>query len=171
MLKRKTSFLVTCLALLTEAAATVDSCFKDPWLQKANYSTCPGNKFTLDIVDISTTYHTKLHRHVLFKNDVVSFCISGKATGVPGDVLYLQNSVHGSVRVKLDIPLLGNVLDQGINTPFCDIDKDGCTQLTPACGSIKPGVALVKDQEFCYCSTLQVPSWAPDVSTYSEISI
>ena len=122
MLER--TFLLFSLTCLTSANALIDSCFKDPWLQKANYSTCPGNKFTLDLVDISTTYHTKLHRHVLFKNDIVSFCIAGKATGLVDDVLYLQNSVHGSVRVKLDIPLLGNVLDQGLKTPFCDIDND-----------------------------------------------
>merc|ERR1712061_268065 len=45
-----------------------------------------------------------------------------------------------------------------IMSPFCDIDKNPCTNMKPAC---KPGNAvLVPGQEFCACSNIVVPNSA-----------
>ena len=49
----------------------------------------------------------------------------------------------------------------GIVTEFCDIDADGCHTTVPACNERKKGNGV---QDFCSCSTLTVPDYAP-VST------
>jgi hypothetical protein len=81
----------------------------------------------------------------------VEICISGKATNLVQPVVALQNSAHGIAHIIL-IP---------INTPFCEISKDGCLDMTPACGSKEVGMAIVPGQDFCMCSHLEVPSIAP----------
>jgi hypothetical protein len=82
----------------------------------------------------------------------IEICISGKVSpDLPHPVKAVQHSCHGVAYIIL-IP---------IPYAFCDIVKDGCLDMTPACGSKEEGVALVPGQDFCMCSELEVPTIAP----------
>ena len=143
-------------------------------------------------VSLSAPYDRRVGRHVLFRNNqvghliVLSFyhpfrycgtqpgqilldpitlrcdysfqvqvCLTAKANKLTEEVRFLQNAAFGYVLFPL-IPL---------DSPFCDIDKNTCTNMQPACGSKKPGVALSPGDEFCSCSNIAVPSAAlPGVS-------
>lgn len=83
--------------------------------------TGPGNLFEIYSVNVSTLYNTRVKKHPLFKGDNVQFCVSGRSTGISQPVPALQNSVHGSIRLSLNLPMVGNVMDQRVNNPFCDI--------------------------------------------------
>ena len=48
--------------------------------------------------------------------------------------------------------------DLGIDVPFCDLDPNGCHTTEPGCDEVIPGSGV---QEFCTCSTLEVPDYAP----------
>ena len=134
-------------------------------------------------MNISTLWNIEVNRHPLFKGDEVQFCISGRASGLTQPVAALQNSVHGSLQLKLGLPGIGDLINRKVclffypyfsliiivflqvDNPFCEINYDGCADLSPPC---QPGLALSPGQEFCYCSSLQVPTWSPEVS--SQIS-
>lgn len=79
--------------------------------------------------------------------------MSGRSRNIDGPVKALQNSAHG-VLLAFGVAL-------PISQPFCEITKDGCANLTPPCNAT---AAILPDQEFCYCSSLSVPSVAPDAS-------
>ena len=77
----------------------------------------------------------------------VQVCLTARANKLAEKVTFLQNAAFGYVLFPL-IPL---------DSPFCDIDKNSCTNMQPAC---KPDAALVPGQEFCTCSSLVVPAIA-----------
>ena len=82
----------------------------------------------------------------------VQVCLTGRANTLTEKVTHLQNAAFGYVLFPL-IPL---------DSPFCDIDKNTCTNMEPACG---PDSALQPGQEFCTCSNIAVPGAAlPGVS-------
>jgi hypothetical protein len=58
----------------------------------------------------------------------IEICISGKVSSdLPHPVMALQHSAHSIAHILL-LP---------ISTPFCDILKEGCLDITPKCGSIQ----------------------------------
>ena len=52
---------------------------------------------------------------------------------------------------QLEIPV-------DIDTEFCDINANGCVSTQPSCDERGAGGGI---QEFCSCSTLEVPEYAP----------
>ena len=51
-----------------------------------------------------------------------------------------------------------NLPDLGIDADFCDMEPNGCATTDPGCDAIAPGQGI---KEFCSCSSLQVPDYAP----------
>lgn len=145
-----TLIILISLGLLKFTSAVDTSCFQTPDLIAAKHKICPGNKFDIYNVSISTLFNRASGRHPLFRGETVEVCIAGKANGITAPVKYLQNSVHGKLNILVDI-----------FSPFCDITLDGCANLNPQC---QPEVAILPDQEFCFCSKLQVPTVAPNVN-------
>eukprot|EP00094_Tigriopus_californicus_P001743 TCALIF_01685-PA protein Name:"Protein of unknown function" AED:0.45 eAED:0.45 QI:0/0.66/0.5/0.75/0.66/0.5/4/148/215 len=143
-------FLLISLGFVCCSSAVDTSCFQTPDLIAAKHKLCPGNKFDIYNISISTLFNRANGRHPLFRGETVEVCIAGKANGISAPVKFLQNSVHGKLNILVDI-----------FSPFCDITLDGCANLTPQC---QPEVAILPDQEFCFCSKLQVPIVAPNVN-------
>ena len=56
-----------------------------------------------------------------------------------------------SYSFQLEIPV-------DIDTEFCDINANGCVSTQPSCNERGAGGGI---QEFCSCSTLDVPAYAP----------
>jgi len=103
----------------------------------------------------------KIQRTVLMKNTQVQICMYGKldTNRLRGKSAKLQISAHGKPEsfpevagVKINLP------DLGIDADFCDLDPNGCHTTVPACNEVVPGSGV---QEFCSCSTLTVPDYAP----------
>lgn len=147
------------VAALVSTVAGDTSCFKDyaiGRLYKTKYDVCKGDNtvgadyFDLMNVSLSAPYDRRVGRHVLWRNNQVQVCLTAKANKLTEEVRFLQNAAFGYVLFPL-IPL---------DSPFCDIDKNTCTNMQPACGSKKPGVALSPGDEFCSCSNIAVPSAA-----------
>ena len=46
----------------------------------------------------------------------------------------------------------------GIDADFCDMEPNGCATTDPGCDTIAPGEGI---KEFCSCSSLKVPDYAP----------
>jgi len=98
-------------------------------------------------------------RTILLKETTVQICMHGKVdtNRLRGNPVALQNNVHGLPEslpiggIKLPVPL-------NVNAEFCDIDSDGCATTEPSCNDL---VANTGMQEFCSCSTMKVPSYAP----------
>jgi len=144
------------LAALVSTVAGDASCFKDyaiGRLYKTKYEVCNGDNtvgsefFELMNVSLSAPYDRRVGRHVLWRNNQVQVCLTARANKLAEKVSFLQNAAFGYVLFPL-IPL---------DSPFCDIDKNSCTNMQPAC---KPDAALVPGQEFCTCSNIAVPSAA-----------
>jgi len=102
----------------------------------------------------------KTFRTVLMKNTQVQICMYGKldTNRLRGTSTKLQISAHGNPTLFPNT-LVGEVLpDLGIDVPFCDLDPNGCHTTVPGCDEIIPGSGV---KEFCTCSTLEVPDYAP----------
>jgi len=102
----------------------------------------------------------KTFRTVLMKNTQVQICMYGKldTNRLRGTSTKLQISAHGNPTLFPNSPI-GEVLpDLGIDVPFCDLDPNGCHTTVPGCDEIIPGSGV---KEFCTCSTLEVPDYAP----------
>ena len=149
------AFALLLIAALAAIVVADSSCFQDfsiGRLYKTKYEVCNGhadNEFLeLMNVSLSAPFHRRLRRHVFWRLNVVHICLAGRVGNLAGDVFFLQNAASG---VPPLIP---------INFNFCDMNKDTCTNMEPACGSSRPGSALVPGQEFCTCSSLVVPAIA-----------
>ena len=55
-------------------------------------------------------------------------------------------------------PFQINLPDLGIDADFCDMEPNGCATTDPGCDTIAPGDGI---KEFCSCSSLKVPDYAP----------
>ena len=142
-------------AALATISAANSSCFQDfaiGRLYRTKYEVCSGHDNSTDSeflellnVSLSAPFHRRLRRHVFWRFNQVQICLAVRAGNLAGDVPFLQNAAYG---IPALIPF---------RTPFCDMDKDTCTNMRPACGSSKPGSAIVPGQEFCTCSNLVVP--------------
>jgi len=102
----------------------------------------------------------KTLRTVLLKNTQVQICMYGKldTNRLRGTSTKLQISAHGNPTLFPN-SIVGEVLpDLGIDVPFCDLDPNGCHTTVPGCDEIIPGSGV---KEFCTCSTLEVPDYAP----------
>ena len=92
-------------------------------------------------------------------------CLSARANTLTEKVTFLQNAAFGYVQ----LPLLGLPLD----SPFCDIDKNTCTnmQIGPQNDQkCSKDAALQPGQEFCTCSNIKVPAVAlPGVSELTPL--
>merc|ERR1712223_1774381 len=80
----------------------------------------------------------------------------GRANTLTEKVTFLQNAAFGYGQ----LPCLGLRLD----SPFCDIDKNTCTnmQIGPQNDQkCSKDAALQPGQEFCTCSNIKVPAVAP----------
>jgi len=145
------------LFALASVATADDSCFKEfaiAKLYKTKYEVCNGDNsiqsdfFEIMNVSLSAPYDRRVGKHVLWRNHQVQICLTAKATTLTKEVAFMQNAAFGYVHFPL-IP---------ITSPFCDVDKNPCTNMKPAC---KPGSAtLVPGQEFCSCSNIAVPGAA-----------
>jgi len=144
------------LVALVSTVAGDSSCFKDfaiSRLYKTKYEVCKESNtvgpeyFELMNVSLSAPYDRRVGRHVLWRNNQVQVCLTARANKLAEKVSFLQNAAFGYVLFPL-IPL---------DSPFCDIDKNTCTNMSPAC---KPGAALEPGQEFCTCSNIAVPGAA-----------
>merc|ERR1711944_207251 len=103
----------------------------------------------------------RIQRTVLMKNTQVQICMYGKldTNRLRSSPAKLQISAHGKPEsfpevagVKINLP------DLGIDADFCDLDPNGCHTTVPGCDEV---VADQGVQEFCSCSTLTVPDYAP----------
>ncbi len=45
---------------------------------------------------------------------------------------------------------------------FCELNTDGCSAFSPPCQPGQP--AIRPGQDFCFCTTITVPNWSPEVS-------
>jgi len=101
-----------------------------------------------------------VQRTILMKNTQVQICMYGKldTNRLRGTSTKLQISAHGNPTLFPN-SIVGEVLpDLGIDVPFCDLDPNGCHTTVPGCDEIIPGSGV---KEFCTCSTLEVPDYAP----------
>jgi len=101
-----------------------------------------------------------VQRTILMKNTQVQICMYGKldTNRLRGTSTKLQISAHGNPTLFPNSPV-GEILpDLGIDVPFCDLDPNGCHTTEPGCDEVIPGSGV---QEFCTCSTLEVPDYAP----------
>merc|ERR1712088_511684 len=98
---------------------------------------------------------------VLLKETEVQICMYGKLNTdrLRSSPAALQISAHGKPQsfppiagVKINLP------DLGIDADFCDMEPNGCATTDPGCDAIAPGQGI---KEFCSCSSLQVPDYAP----------
>ena len=149
------------LTVLVSAVAVDASCFADyphqQWglvervdrLYKTKYEVCNGGSEFFEVMNVSMSapYFRDVGRHVLWRNHRVQVCLSGRANKQMENVNFLQNAAFGHVHFPL-FP---------INSPFCDIDKNTCANMQPAC---QPDAALTPGQKFCTCSTFEVPGAA-----------
>jgi len=101
-----------------------------------------------------------VERTILMKNTQVQICMHGKldTNRLRGTSTKLQISAHGNPTLFPN-SVIGEALpDLGIDVPFCDLDPNGCHTTEPGCDEVIPGSGV---QEFCTCSTLEVPDYAP----------
>jgi len=155
------------LAALVLAVEGSNSCFEDyaiSRLYKAKYDVCSESNtaiselagtefFEIMNVSLSAPYDKRVRRHVLWRNHQVQVCLTGRANTLTEKVTFLQNAAFGYVLFPL-IPL---------DSPFCDIDKNTCTnmQIGPKNDQkCMADAALQPGQEFCSCSNIAVPGAA-----------
>jgi len=151
------AFATLLLVALASAEMAANSCFEEyaiGRLYRTKYEVCKGDNnskselFELMNVSMSAPYDSGVGRHVLWRNHQVQICLTGKATTLTKEVAFMQSAAFGDVYFA-QFP---------ITSPFCDIDKNPCTYMKPAC---KPGsAALMPGQEFCSCSNIAVPNSA-----------
>lgn len=100
------------------------------------------------------------------KDTTVQICMYGKldTNRLRGNVPVLQVSAHGKP-TKLGIGGIGVPVPVGVVTDFCDIKSDGCKTTEPSCDQRGKGGGV---QDFCSCSTLKVPDYAP---TGTEVEV
>ena len=155
------------LAALVSAVEGNNSCFADyaiGKLYKTKYEVCSEDNtahselagaefFDIMNVSLSAPYDPKVGRHVLWRNHQVQICLTGRANTLTEKVNFLQNAAFGYVYFPL-IPL---------DSPFCAIDKDTCTNMQIGPNNNKKcsaDAALRPGQEFCSCSNIAVPGAA-----------
>ena len=112
--------------------------------------------YPLEVTDVrlgNVLYNTRKNRTVLFKNQQVDVCFFGTMRNKTSVPVSMQNSVHGIIGI------ITNVFD--FKHSFCDLKTDACFDTRPACGE-----PFVEDNNFCLCSTLQVPGITPTVRHY-----
>lgn len=99
-------------------------------------------------------------RTILLKETTVQICMFGQLNTNRlrnRTAAALQFSAHGKPEslpiggITLEIPL-------DVDTEFCDINADACVTTEPSCAEIGAGQGI---KEFCSCSTLKVPGYAP----------
>ena len=131
-------------AMLPLAVVMYDSsCFQDfatGRLYRTKYEVCNGHAgnelVELTNVSLSAPYHRRLRRHVFWRLNQVHICIAGRAGNLTGAVPFLQNAASGIP------PLIP------INFNFCDMNKDTCNNMEPACGSSRQGCQMAKLDPF-----------------------
>jgi len=101
-----------------------------------------------------------VERTILMKNTQVQICMHGKldTNRLRGTSTKLQISAHGNPTLFPNSAIGEALPDLGIDVPFCDLDPNGCHTTEPGCDEVIPGSGV---QEFCTCSTLEVPDYAP----------
>jgi len=104
-------------------------------------------------------------RTILMKNTQVQICMYGKldTNRLRGTSTKLQISAHGNPTLFPSSGVVKKIVDAalpdlGIDVPFCDLDPNGCHTTVPGCDEVIPGSGV---KEFCTCSTLEVPDYAP----------
>jgi len=120
----------------------------------------PATDGSLEIRIGNVLFNTKSKRTILLKETTVQICMFGKLAGprLRNGSRAFQVSAHGKPTA---LPVAGVKLPTGgldIDTPFCDVNSDGCVSTQPQCSSI---TFEGGDQDFCSCSTLKVPGYAP----------
>lgn len=126
---------------------------------RLNETGYPFDDLEIRIGNVLFNTNPKVLRTILLKQTTVQICMFGKLNTdrLRSKPAALQFSAHGKPEsipvggIKLVVPL-------NVDADFCDIDANGCATTEPSCGEISRGAGI---QEFCSCSTLKVPEYAP----------
>lgn len=158
----------------TSLTAGAEQCFKkhiSGSMRRVKLSFCPPTArlnqtggYAFDDLEIrigNVLFNTNPNvlRTILLKETVVQICMFGKLNTdrLRSKPAALQFSAHGKPEsipvggIKLVVPL-------NVDADFCDINYNGCSATEPSCTEIGQGGGI---QEFCSCSTLKVPAYAP----------
>jgi hypothetical protein len=119
----------------------------------------PFNDLEIRIGNVLFNTNPKVLRTILLKETTVQICMFGKLNTdrLRSKPAALQFSAHGKPEslpiggITLEIPL-------DVDTDFCDINADACVTTEPSCNATGAGQGI---KEFCSCSTLKVPAYAP----------
>lgn len=121
----------------------------------------PFENLEVRVGNVLFNTNPRIQRTVLMKNTQVQICMFGQldTNRLRTNPARLQISAHGKPQsfpevagVKINLP------DLGIDASFCDLTPDGCAITEPACSERGQGQGK---QDFCSCSTLTVPDYAP----------